>query len=164
MALALMFGLSKKAQANDPECPSDKVDCGLFQHRGWLLSLEDEPGFRVSWECDKPYEVTGFDVAPCTGLLVPHAQADEAIRLKLIDFPALQDEFRLYRLQAEQALDEAEGALQIEQNKNEELTKLLDKNLAPLDPPFYETFWFGAGVGVVTTVIVVVAISYAIGE
>lgn len=153
---------------SEPECPYDpsKIDCGLFEHRGWVVPLADEPAkpFRMAWECDQPYEVRGFDTAPCTGLLVPHDQADEAIRLKLVDFPALQDEFRLFRVQAALDLKEVEDLLKVEQDKNADLTKLLDKNLAPLDPPFYETFWFGAGVGVVTTVIIVVAVSYAVGE
>lgn len=128
-----------------------------------LADVPEKP-FRMSWECDEAHEVNGFDVAPCTGLLIPHAQADEAIKLKLVDFPALQDEFRLYRVQAELDLKEAEDELKIEQEKNVGLNKLLDKNRAPLDPPFYETFWFGAGVGVVTTVIIVVAVSYAVSE
>lgn len=161
----LVLGLTFGTKARASECPDpNKIDCGLFEQRGYSVLLDDPQPFRLAWECDEPHEVTGFELAPCTGLLVPHAEADEAIKLKLIEFPALQDEFRLYRLQAEQAITEVEDALKIEQEKNSELNKLLDKNLEPLDPPFYDTFWFGAGVGVVTTVIIVIAVSYAVAE
>lgn len=161
--LLLCASNTSRAQAN--ECPFDpnKIDCGLFEHTGWIDPLP-EPTYRMSWACDKPYEVRGFDLAPCTGLLVPHDQADEAIKLKLVDFPALQDEFRLYRVQAAIDLKEAEDALKIEQEKNVSLNKLLDRNLVALEPPFYDTFWFGASVGVVTTVIIVVAVAYAVAE
>ena len=115
----------------------------------------------MDWECDRPYDLRGFVLTPCAGLLVPHAQADEAIRLKLVDYPELEEEFRLYRLQAEQEMTEVLDELKIEQNKNADLNKLVDKNLVPLDQPFYDTFWFGASVGVVTTVILVIAVSAA---
>ncbi len=144
---------TSRAQVND-----DEFARGIFDHRGYVL---DEPLFRMAPDCDRLYEVRGFEVAPCNGSLIPSAQADEAIRLKLIDFPELQDEFRLFRLQAAQDLSEVQGALEIEQNKNSDLTKLLDKNLAPPEVPFYETFWFGASVGVATTVIIVIAVSAA---
>lgn len=161
LALALMFGLSTTSRASE----QDPFVQGMFEHRGVILTpAEGYAPFRIRWECDQAYEVLGFDPAPCSGLLIPHAQADEAIKLKLVDFPQLQDEFRLYRVQSAIDLKEAEDALKIETEKNASLTKLLDRNRAPLDPPFYETFWFGASVGVVTTVIIVIAVSYAVGE
>jgi len=109
-------------------------------------------------DCLDPVDLSRGDVAPCSGLLVNRDQAAEAAKLKLIYYPELQEEYQ--HALDEWALDVAsrEDIIKANDDTITKMQKLLDRNLAPPEIPFYETWWFGAGVATVVIAGVAIAI------
>lgn len=88
---------------------------------------------------------------PCSGLLIPFPDAESCLKTKMSLAEALEREQILAQIHMVE-LAEVGAKLETEQKRANALSALLDKNLNPPSPAFYETVWFGIAVGVVGTV------------